>query len=223
MEYFDKAYSGAVDVQYFTDEQAIIKRNHDRFDMISTLPSPNKTILDFGAGVGYFVRECVENDWFVVGVEQSEAAMHRAWYRLGVFLFADMWLFKDDRFNIITLWDVIEHLEDPKATLTMLKEYLAPGGYIVIETANINSLDFHTKRKRWSFWLMDHYYYYSDKTLKTLLRSIGFTIVDVIDPAKKPKTLKRFFRPLTGLKGFYYKRKYQTASNDPIMIVVAKK
>lgn len=211
IKYFEKAYSGQVDASYFNDEQTIIKRNQERFDIISHLPAPDKTILDFGAGMGFFVDICLYNRWSVAGVEQSEKATDYAWEKFRI-VFRHISSLKKHNFNIITLWDVIEHLPNPKGTLLMLKEYLTPGGHIVIETANINSHDFKVKRKKWSFWLMDHFYYYSEKTLSDLLESVGFTILRAT-PSKK-----KHFKPIRSIRSLIYRH----VSPEPIMIVTAK-
>lgn len=233
IEYFDKAYSNAEgfeDIGYFRDDDAIFARNQERFKIISRIPAPNKKILDFGAGQGHFVKICRDEGWSAIGIEQSNEAIKKTKEQFGFDLLYDLSSLEKRSIEIITLWDVIEHLENPREILLMLSEYLVDDGHIVIETANINSFDFHIKKKKWTFWLMDHFYYYSNYTLKYLLNTLGFTLADYNSNESSPKPrkkrdLKKFLtlkNYIIGLKMFYYKRKLENVSNDPLMIVTAK-
>ncbi len=243
-EYFDNAYSnseGFENHSYYRDHDKIIKRNNNRFEWINKIDSPEKTILDFGAGQGYFMKVCGDNGWQVTGVEQSEEGIKSAKKLFGIEIEHSLANMKGKKFGVITLWDVIEHLEDPKSILLMLTEYLNEDGYFVLETSNINSYGFLIEKKEWGYWNVDHFFYFSDITLKYLLESIGFEIVKVqpnniaIIETNRSNINKYFninhlmnFKQSTKIvwnkvKLKYYKSKYKNTSSNDLMTVVARK
>src|SRR5690606_18820397 len=120
--------------------------------------------LDFGAGQGHFVKTALDNHWESTGVELSGAAIQSAKSNFGLQLLDSLQKVNTRDFGVITLWDVVEHLEDPKGTLQELTRYLHPEGFFIIETSNIDSLDYLVRRKRWRYWHVDHLFYYSKQT-----------------------------------------------------------
>jgi hypothetical protein len=71
-----------------------------------------------------------------------------------------------------------EHLEDRKGTLKELADYLHDDGYLVIETSNIDSVDYLIYRNNCAYWHVDHLYYYSKKTLEDLLTRVDFKLAN---------------------------------------------
>ncbi|MBK8626545.1 MAG: methyltransferase domain-containing protein [Saprospiraceae bacterium] len=120
LEYFENAYSNAKGfdkIDYYRDVESIMNRNKSRWELISKLNAPNHKILDFGAGQGYFVKIAQNNNWNANGVEISGEGRKSAKLNLDVNLKSALNELKTSDFGIITLWDVIEHLEDPKQTI----------------------------------------------------------------------------------------------------------
>jgi 2-polyprenyl-3-methyl-5-hydroxy-6-metoxy-1,4-benzoquinol methylase len=194
LAYFEQAYSNAEgfeDHDYYRDHEAIFKRNRKRFEMINALNSPNKKILDFGAGQGHFVKVARDMGWQGEGTELSPAAIAAAQANFGLTLHDNLDAIQVRDFGVIALWDVIEHLEDPKGILQMLSEYLHPDGYFIIETANIDSLDYALNREKWSYWHVDHLYYFSKKTLRYLLETLKFEIIPAVGVLAQSTTQKR--------------------------------
>jgi hypothetical protein len=74
-------------------------------------------LMDFGAGAGAFVRASLDQGWQAVGVESSSSARERAREFFGVDLLDAM---DGERYDVITMWDVVEHLRDPRSVLEML-------------------------------------------------------------------------------------------------------
>ncbi|MBK8698077.1 MAG: class I SAM-dependent methyltransferase [Saprospiraceae bacterium] len=141
---------------------------------------------------------------------------------------------ENERFNIIALWDVIEHLEDPKKTLLTLSKYLTSDGYFVIETSNIDSIDYLITKSKWSYWHIDHYFYYSYNSLKYLLHQIGFELVDLSGSGKeilikKRKTILDYLKMLNfntisyEIKKLLIKMTHNEASQNSLMILVARR
>lgn len=102
-----------------------------------------KSVLDFGCADGVFLEFC--KDYFssktqLYGTDLSEGMLGQArkngW---NVFPLKDISTIKM-KFDLITLWDVIEHVEDPTAVIGMLKKLLTPKGRIFLETPRFGIL-----------------------------------------------------------------------------------
>ena len=113
------------------------------FDFIGTyLNEPKGNLLDVGCGLGFFVKAVLTNKpgWTAVGYEISKQAVKFANEQNGMKtvyagLVQDSKLPKDS-FDIITLWDVIEHIPKPHSLLTYLHGLLKPGGVLFLQTPN---------------------------------------------------------------------------------------
>ena len=82
-----------------------------------------------------------------------------------------------DHFDVVTLWDVIEHVPDPKSMLTEINRIIKPDGLVVIRVPNGKSLDSKLFGKYWAgIDSPRHYYVFTIDTLSTLLESAGFSI-----------------------------------------------
>ena len=99
-------------------------------------------VLDVGCAGGAFLLVMLEAGWTVRGLEPSEPMRAVAEERLGAPVDgSDLMAFEPDAtFDLITLWDVLEHLPDPVGALRRVRGWLAPGGRIVLETQNVASL-----------------------------------------------------------------------------------
>ena len=136
-----------------------------------TGPGAGRPLLDVGAYIGVFVEVARSRDWQAMGVEPGRWASGVARDQgLPVFQGTlDTEELSDRRFDVITMWDVIEHLDDPAAEVAKARNLLNPGGIMAIHTMDIDSLAAKVMGRRWP-WLMDmHVEYFSRETLKRLL------------------------------------------------------
>jgi 2-polyprenyl-3-methyl-5-hydroxy-6-metoxy-1,4-benzoquinol methylase len=83
------------------------------------------------------------------------------------------------KFDLITMFHVIEHVEDPLVVIRNIKNLLNSKGILVIETPNINSLDAKIFKKTYwgGYHIPRHWHLFSDQTLKQLLQQEGFDIL----------------------------------------------
>ena len=103
---------------------------------------PHKgNILDVGCSFGFFLKVAQARGWKGFGIEVSEYASEyaRKHFNLTVINkpFDKVDDFESIFFDAVTLWNVVEHLEDPIASLSKLFEMLRPGGVVVFTTGNI--------------------------------------------------------------------------------------
>ncbi|RMH20106.1 MAG: class I SAM-dependent methyltransferase [Acidobacteria bacterium] len=145
-------------------------------------PAAGRRLLDVGAHVGVFVEQASAAGWRAEGLEPSAwcvAEARRRGLRLtpGTLEQASL---PPRSFDALTLWDVIEHLDDPLGALRRCRELLVPGGWIAVHTMDAGSLFARLMGRRWP-WLMDmHLYYFTRRTLRAMLERAGFGDVRIL-------------------------------------------
>jgi SAM-dependent methyltransferase len=99
-------------------------------------------VLDVGCGSGAFLKRMRDAGWQTSGMEPDPNAALRVRQLLGAPVFGSIEEIEagDQRYDLITLSHVIEHVPDPIAILRRLASLLAPGGHLVITTPNSKSL-----------------------------------------------------------------------------------
>lgn len=141
-------------------------------------PAEGRALLDVGAYIGVFVEAAAAAGWRAQGVEPSqwaatEAQRHGLDVQVGTLETLDL---PARSFDVVTLWDVIEHLADPAAELDRARRLLRPGGWLVVHTMDIDAPIARLMGRRWP-WLMDmHLYYFSKQTLRRMLTEHGFDV-----------------------------------------------
>lgn len=143
-----------------------------------TGPANGRSLLDVGAYIGVFVDIARQNGWSAEGIEPSHWAVAQARERgLPVYQGTQQSPSLAGRsFDVVTLWDVIEHVTDPAAEIRQAYHLLNPGGWLAVHTMDIDSLTARLMGGRWP-WLMDmHLYYFSRDTLSEMIRKQGFNV-----------------------------------------------
>jgi 2-polyprenyl-3-methyl-5-hydroxy-6-metoxy-1,4-benzoquinol methylase len=142
-------------------------------------PPDGRPLLDVGCYTGVFVEIAARHGWDAWGLEPSRWAVEQAQARglhvvQGTLDTAEL---PQAHFDVVTMWDVIEHLPDPRAALERVHGLLKPEGLVVVHTIDIESLFARVMGARWP-WLMEmHLYYFSRRTLRVMLEKCGFQIV----------------------------------------------
>jgi 2-polyprenyl-3-methyl-5-hydroxy-6-metoxy-1,4-benzoquinol methylase len=145
-------------------------------------PSREYRILDVGCAAGAFPKAASELGFSAVGVEPSAwlAEFGRKEYdveiRQGVL---EPGMFPATSFEIVSMWDVIEHLPNPHSILTTIRDLLCDNGLLIINYPDVGSLTSRLLGKRWPFWLSVHVTYYTRKTLAEQLQRAGFDILEM--------------------------------------------
>ncbi|MBN2001759.1 MAG: class I SAM-dependent methyltransferase [Anaerolineae bacterium] len=144
-----------------------------------TGPARQRRLLDVGAYVGVFVEIARRHNWDALGVEPSAWAVAQAQaqglpVQLGTLESAR---FPEAHFQVVTMWDVIEHLPDPFSTLKAAWRVLEPGGTLVVHTMDIDSLFSRLMGKRWPWYMEMHLFYFSRRTMTQMLQKAGFEVV----------------------------------------------
>lgn len=141
---------------------------------------PRGKLLDVGCYCGYFLDVAREAGYEVEGLELSMWAAEQA-RLLDLPIHSDTLscIPFDENYDVITLWDVVEHFSDPRAELLEINRLLKKDGYLFLSTINIGSLVARLMGPRWP-WLMDmHIFYFTPKTIECLLKQTGFHLVKI--------------------------------------------
>ena len=136
-------------------------------------------LLDIGCAAGFFMEVAKESNWETFGVEISEYASNYARERGLNVLTGDLAEidFPDEYFDVITMWEVIANLTDPRKNLIEAHRILKKDGLIVISTGNINSIFARFHGINWEILSPGgHLYYFSQKTIGKMLKRTGFEI-----------------------------------------------
>ncbi len=176
-------------------------------------------VLDVGAGLGYMRKAFADYGFKHYGTEVSPQIASECASRFGF----ETWLgglervaemAQGMRFNIITLWDVIEHLDDAEAAIRQLKEQLTQDGVIVIRTPNLMSIEREILGDFYYSFKLDHIVYFSSKSLSKMMRKLGLTTLSV-------ETSSHLFKGFLGAN-YLYKIGTQMKGADILAIYAAE-
>jgi SAM-dependent methyltransferase len=135
-------------------------------------------VLDAGCATGALLEKLRDRGWDTTGVEISPAAEYARKKRaLDVrSLPLEENRFPGAGFDMVLASHLIEHLNDPLSFVREVYRILAPGGYFIVTTPNIDGFQARLFRSRWRSAIFDHLYLFSIKTLSRLLTDQGFVI-----------------------------------------------
>ncbi|RLC62072.1 MAG: hypothetical protein DRI79_10265 [Chloroflexi bacterium] len=176
-----ETYQAVEDPLYIEEREGrVLTFEHHLKPLERLTGSPNgRPLLDVGCYTGVFVEIAARHGWDAWGVEPSRWAVEQAQARglhvvPGTLETADL---PEAYFDVVTMWDVIEHLTDPRGALQQTYRLLKPGGLVVVHTIDIESLFARLMGARWP-WLMEmHIYYFSRRTLRAMLEKCGFQVL----------------------------------------------
>jgi len=173
---------------YMDDRANIVKTARKRLRDIERLKAGG-SLLDVGCAFGFFLDVAREWGWTVTGVEISEFASGYAENALGLDVInhnAESWDYPPGSYDVITMWDLLEHLRDPLGTLQKLASALKENGILVLSTPDVDSLPARLMKEKWLGWQLqnEHLYYFSYATLERMLEAAGLEVVKSLHVGK---------------------------------------
>lgn len=175
------SYEEVVDPTYIEEFPARAKTFSAHLKHLDKL-HPNKgRLLDVGAYTGAFMYLAKNRGWQVEGVEPSHWGIKQAknHYNLGIkHGILKSGYFKNSSFDVVTMWDVIEHFPDPLASLKIASNYLKSGGTIAMTTIDVASPVARLLGARWPWFMQMHRVYFSKQTMRLMLQELGFTGIE---------------------------------------------
>jgi 2-polyprenyl-3-methyl-5-hydroxy-6-metoxy-1,4-benzoquinol methylase len=136
-------------------------------------------LLDFGCGGGSYLQRMQSQGWEVTGLDFSASTVARLRSELGLTVLAGTLPHPDLRepetFDVITMWQSLEHVHEPMKVLRAAHRLLAPGGKLVVAVPNVDSLPFRWFGQAWSgLDLPRHLTHFAPWTLRLMLHRSGF-------------------------------------------------
>ncbi|MCJ7468469.1 MAG: class I SAM-dependent methyltransferase [Maribacter sp.] len=161
--------------------QTVKKFNlYKKVRIINTFANDNRTLLDVGAGTGDFLVAAKKQGWHITGIEPNQVARARAANK-NVSLVSSFDFLKNDKFQVITLWHVLEHVPDLELQIARLIRHLEPDGTLVIAVPNYKSFDASYYKKYWAAYdVPRHLWHFSKASIKLLFSNHAMTVVKVL-------------------------------------------
>ena len=185
-----------------------------KIKLIDALYHPHKTVLDIGAGTGDFLKAAENYGWNISGVEPNSKARQLALNK-NISLAANIQEISDKRFDVITLWHVLEHLPDLDSDIQKFKQLLNPKGTLVIAVPNYKSYDAKHYKEFWAAYdVPRHLYHFSQNSINRIFSKYDFQLL-----ATKPMVFDSYYVSLlsekykTGNHNFFKAFLYGTLSN----------
>jgi len=153
------------------------KRSFKRKESIFQNGTPNKSVLDIGAGSGDFLLYCKENNYNVTGTEPSSDARQIALEK-GIKLHEKIDDVLNQKFDVITMWHVLEHIPNLFECLEQLKKLLKENGKLIIAVPNFKSYDAEYYKEFWAAYdVPRHLWHFSQKSIRSLFESVNMEVV----------------------------------------------
>jgi SAM-dependent methyltransferase len=169
---------GKYDLAFFDRRYAPI------LHLIAHAIQPPGTLFEVGVGAGFFLKAAERAGWKVSGIEFSAEAAQFATAELGLEVKrerAELMILDAGCFDVVVMFDVLEHLSDPLGVLASVRQALRPGGLAVISTPNLNALSKFFLGSDWAVLSpAEHLYYFTEATLTRALQKAGYQKLEFI-------------------------------------------
>jgi len=156
-----------------------VRRYNELLDQFEEFRKSNN-IIDVGCGDGFFLDEAKKRGWNVYGTEYRLESVNKCLekginIKLGKLTSLH---YPIDFFDIITSFEVIEHINNPSEEIIEFKKILRPGGIVYITTPNFNSMSRYFLGRKWNIIeYPEHLSYYTALTLKNAFQKNNFKLL----------------------------------------------
>ncbi|MDR3334979.1 MAG: methyltransferase domain-containing protein [Treponema sp.] len=210
-DYFFDFYKKQYGKTYLEDFPGLIQTGKTRVQHIKALlaSSAKPRLLDIGCAYGPFLVAAQEEGFAPTGLEAAEDAVRYVQDELAIPCFRG--LFPDtpagaEDFDVISLWYVIEHFEEPHQVLSAIGKLLKPGGVLAFSTPSLSGISGRVSRIRFlDKSPADHWTIWEPRQVRSILARFGFRLKKIIVTGHHPERFPLIGTFLSGKQGPLYR------------------
>ena len=147
--------------------------------LITKLNQGVGSILDIGAGTGDFLVNAKKQKWQPFGIEPNSKARQLS-NQKDLKICVELAELPQKKFDVITMWHVLEHVPDFELQLKQLTEMLLPEGHLVIAVPNFKSFDAQLYKEYWAgFDVPRHFWHFSKRSIEKLANQNNLEVVTI--------------------------------------------
>ena len=172
-------YSQLEDKEYSEEAEGRSKNFYSILKNLDKLEKSDRSILDIGAASGIFLNIAEKHGYEIAGIEPSDFLVSEAKNKFNIELFNGVIEdFKsENKFSIISLLDILEHLVDPDKFIKSIDKYLNDEGILVIVTPDIDSITTKIFKRKWWHYRIAHINFFNHTSIQTLLSNNNYDII----------------------------------------------
>lgn len=169
---------------YINDRSALEKNFKHRIKYLEDNKwlDSNSKVLELGCAYGFFLNLIKNKVNFLQGIDINKEAVVYAKNELGLNVKCVDYLKYNDniKYDLVCLWDVIEHLQHPEKVLKKINTDMKKGGKLILTTGDIGSLLAIVQKNKWRMiHPPTHIFYFSKNTISSILNKCGFQVVSI--------------------------------------------
>jgi len=172
--------NGFIDILYGLSRNVMLNRKWRTIRQFTGLDKGN--LLDIGTGSGHFASFMKEKGWIVKGIEINDNVREASASRFGLDIISpgQITTLAAGRFDCITLWHVLEHLQDPFKYASEIKRLLKPGGSCIVALPNCKSYDAQYYRDFWAAYdVPRHLWHFTPQTFRKFTEKTGLILKEI--------------------------------------------
>lgn len=211
----EKYYESEVYISHTDSKKSLVDKVYQlvkryslkkKVKLINSFQVSDKRLLDIGAGTADFLLAAQKAGWKTWGIEPNALAQQNA-VEKGVSLLASLNDVAGQKFNVITLWHVLEHLPDLETDIEQICNLLEDDGTLIIAVPNFNSLDANYYKEHWAaFDVPRHLWHFSKTAIEKIFSKNQMRLIKT-----KPMLFDSFYVSLLSEKYKNGKQNYMKA------------
>ncbi|WP_339835563.1 class I SAM-dependent methyltransferase [uncultured Maribacter sp.] len=151
-----------------------------KIKLINQYSLNGKNILDIGCGTGEFLAYAKNNNWKTFGVEPNIKARQKALEK-NLNIVEKLELINAEKFNVISLWHVLEHLPNLQEHIVKIKNILSDQGTLIIAVPNYKSYDAAYYKENWAAYdTPRHLWHFSQNSITEIFNEHNFKVVKTL-------------------------------------------
>ncbi|MCC9135673.1 class I SAM-dependent methyltransferase [Pontibacter silvestris] len=152
-----------------------------KVELINRYAHSKGSILDYGCGTGVFLGACKKDGWEIRGVEPNAKAREIASTETEEIIASDLQDIEGEKFEVITLWHVLEHIHKLNETMDSILSLLQEDGTMIIAVPNADSHDAKQYKENWAAYdVPRHLYHFTQSTMKRFLKKHKMKLEEVL-------------------------------------------